>query len=112
MGGREPGRTLARMSSNLASVSFSSLVGFGGMLDTVENCEYVWKRVSVCGLVGQHVAHVVGAAVSLAVLARRKDRPRSDAEGREQWRAEIPGIPSCGPAVAAGPSLGCLWTLT
>lgn len=39
--------TFSSISSNFSSVSRSSLVGFAGMLATVENCEYVWKRVSV-----------------------------------------------------------------
>lgn len=39
--------TFSNNSSSRASVSRSSLVGFGGMLATVENWEYVWNRVSV-----------------------------------------------------------------
>lgn len=30
-------------------MSRSSCVGFGGMLGTLENCEYVWSAASVCG---------------------------------------------------------------
>jgi hypothetical protein len=39
--------TFSSNSSNFLSVSRSSSVGFGGTLEAVENCEYVWNKVSV-----------------------------------------------------------------
>lgn len=39
--------TFSKSSVILASVSLSSSVGFGGILAAVENCEYVWNRLSV-----------------------------------------------------------------